>query len=169
MDIAAQELNRARGPFACGVADKADQISALWTGRSDAVPRTMRHGERSGHGFTGGQMRWHLRQAMQSPQPRCHRQSSAVPREQIRPLRHEASWVLCRGERSGHNAAKRQPNGMRNGAERRHLERTLASGIAAQNKKGARVMRTPSPEHKLMLFSSVLCNLSCNSFFSSLF
>ena len=30
-------------------------------------------------------------------------------------------------------------------------------------------MRTPSPEHKLMLFSSVLCNLSCNSFFSSLF
>ncbi len=39
MDIAAQELNRVRGPFACGVADKADQISALWTGRSDAVPR----------------------------------------------------------------------------------------------------------------------------------
>lgn len=56
MDIAAQELNRARGPFACGVADKADQISALWTGRSDAVPQTMRRGERSGHGFTGGQM-----------------------------------------------------------------------------------------------------------------
>lgn len=82
MDIAAQELNRVRGPFACGVADKADQISALWTERSNAVPRT-RH---------------------------------------------------C-GERSGHNAAKRQPNGMRNGAERRHLERTLASGIAAQNKK----------------------------------
>ena len=82
-------------------------------------------------------MRWHLRQATQSPQPRCHRQSSAVPREQIRPLRHEASWVRCRGERSGHNAAKRQPNGMRNGAERRHLERTLASGIATQNKKKA--------------------------------
>ena len=58
---------------------------------------------------------------------------------------------------------------MRNGVERRHLERTLASGIEAQNKKGARVMRTPSPEHKLMLFSSVLCNLSCNSFFSNLF
>lgn len=38
MDIAAQELNRERGPFACGVADKADQISVLWTGRSDAVP-----------------------------------------------------------------------------------------------------------------------------------
>ena len=38
-------------------------------------------------------------------------------------------------ERSGHNAAKRQLDGMRNGAERRHLERTLASGIAAQNKK----------------------------------
>lgn len=95
MDIAAQELNRARSPFACGVADKADQISALWTGRSDAVPRTMRRGERSGHGFTGGQMRWHLRQAMQSPQPRCHRQSSAMPREQIRPLRHETSWVRC--------------------------------------------------------------------------
>lgn len=57
MDIAAQELNRVRGPFACGVADKADQISALWTGRSDAVPRTGRRGERSGHGFTGGQMR----------------------------------------------------------------------------------------------------------------
>lgn len=57
MDIAAQELNRARGPFACVVADKADQISALWTGRSDAVPRTRRRGERSGHGFTGGQMR----------------------------------------------------------------------------------------------------------------
>lgn len=82
MDIAAQELNRARGPFACGVADKADQISALWTGRSDAVPRTGR-----------------------------------------------------RGERSGHNAAKRQPDGMRNSAERRHLERTQASGIAGQNKK----------------------------------
>lgn len=44
MDIAAQELNRERGPFACGVADKADQISALWTGRSDAVPRTRRRG-----------------------------------------------------------------------------------------------------------------------------
>lgn len=72
-------------------------------------------------------------------------------------------------ERSGHNAAKRQLDGMRNGAERRHLERTLASGIAAQNEKGARIMRTPSPEHKLILFSSVLCNLSCNSFFSSLF
>lgn len=38
---------------------------------------------------------------------------------------------------------------MRNGAERRHLERTLASGIAVQNEKGARIMRTPSPEHKL--------------------
>lgn len=37
----------------------------------------------------------HLRQAMQSPQPRCHRQSSAMPREQIRPLRHETSWVRC--------------------------------------------------------------------------
>lgn len=82
MDIAAQELDRVRVPFACGVADKAGQISALWTGRSDAVPRTRR-----------------------------------------------------RGERSGHNAAKRQPNGMRNGAERRHPERTLASGIAAQSKK----------------------------------
>ena len=91
MDIAAQELNRVRGLFACGIADKADQISALWTGRSDAVPLTGRRGERSGRGFTGGQMRWHLRQAMQSPQPRCHRQSSAMPREQIRPLRHEAS------------------------------------------------------------------------------
>lgn len=44
MDIAAQELNRVRGPFACGVADKADQISALWTERSDAVPRTRRRG-----------------------------------------------------------------------------------------------------------------------------
>ena len=33
MDTAAQELNRVRGPFASGVADKADQISALWTGR----------------------------------------------------------------------------------------------------------------------------------------
>ena len=53
MDIAAQELNRVRGPFACGVADKAGQISALWTGRSDAVPRTRRRGERSGHDFTG--------------------------------------------------------------------------------------------------------------------
>lgn len=42
MDIAAQELNRVRGPFACGVADKAGQISALWTGRSDAVLRTRR-------------------------------------------------------------------------------------------------------------------------------
>ena len=82
MDIAAQELNRVRGPFACGVTDKADQISALWTERSNAVPRTRR-----------------------------------------------------RGERSGHNAAKRQPDGMRNSAERRHLERTQASGIAGQNKK----------------------------------
>lgn len=44
MDIAAQELNRVRGPFACGVADKADQISALWAERSDAVPRTRRRG-----------------------------------------------------------------------------------------------------------------------------
>lgn len=32
MDIAVQELNRVKGPFACGIADKADQISALWTG-----------------------------------------------------------------------------------------------------------------------------------------
>lgn len=44
MDIAAQELNRVRGPFACGVADKADQISALWTEGSNAVPRTRRRG-----------------------------------------------------------------------------------------------------------------------------
>ena len=82
MDIAAQELNRVKDPFACGIADKADQISVLWTGRSDAVPLTGR-----------------------------------------------------RGERSGHNTAKRQPDGMRNSAERRHLERTQASGIAGQNKK----------------------------------
>ncbi len=40
MDIAAQELNRVRGRFASGVADNADQISALWTERSNAVPRT---------------------------------------------------------------------------------------------------------------------------------
>lgn len=101
MDIAAQELNRVRGPFACGVADEAP-----WGG-SDLV--TVSQEDRC-DGTFGKQ---------------CNRRNHGAT----------GSRVRCRGERSGHNTAKRQPDGMRNGAERRHLERTLASGIAAQNKK----------------------------------
>lgn len=135
MDIAAQELDRARGPFACGVADKADQISALWTGRSDAVPRTRRRGERSGHGFTGGQMHGTFGK-------QCNRRNHGATGSRVRCRENRSDRCAMRRagygamrERSGHNAAKRQLDGMRNGAERRHLERTLASGIAAQNKK----------------------------------
>lgn len=57
--------------------------------------------------------------------------------------------MRCCGERSEHNAAKRQPDGMGNGAERRHLGRTLVCRPAAQNEKGARIKRTPSPKHEL--------------------
>ena len=57
--------------------------------------------------------------------------------------------MRCRGGRSEHNAAKRQPDGMGNGAERRHLGRTLVCRPAAQNEKGARIKRTPSPKHEL--------------------
>lgn len=57
------------------------ECSALRTGRSGAVPRTRRRRKRSGHGFTGCQMRWRLRRAMQSPQPRFHRRRDAMPRE----------------------------------------------------------------------------------------
>ena len=38
---------------------------------------------------------------------------------------------------------------MRNIAAKRRLKRALACGLAAQNEKGARTMRTPSSEHKL--------------------
>ena len=55
--------------------------SALWTGRSGAVPRTRRRRKRSGHGFTECQIRWRLRQAMQSPQPRFHGRRGVMPRE----------------------------------------------------------------------------------------
>lgn len=57
--------------------------------------------------------------------------------------------MRCCGERSEHNAATRQPDGMGNGAERRHLGRTLVCRPAAQNEKGARIKRTPSPKHEL--------------------
>lgn len=40
-------------------------------------------------------------------------------------------------------------DGTRDIAAKRRLKRALANGLAAQNEKGARIMRTPSPEHKL--------------------
>lgn len=52
-------------------------------------------------------------------------------------------------ERSGHNAAKRQLDDMRDIAAKRRLKHALANRLAAQNEKGARIKRTPSPEHKL--------------------
>lgn len=72
-------------------------------------------------------------------------------------------------ERSGHNAAK--------AAAGRYEERRgkAAPGTHPSLRDcGPKRKRRPhnadaSPEHKLILFSSVLCNLSCNSFFSSLF
>lgn len=60
-----------------------------------------------------------------------------------------AGWIRCRGERSGHVATKRQMDGMRNIAAKRRLKRALANRLAAQNEKGARIKRTPSPEHEL--------------------
>lgn len=57
--------------------------------------------------------------------------------------------MRCCGERSEHNAAKRQPDEMGNGAERQHLGRTLVCRPAAQNEKGARIKRTPLPKHEL--------------------
>ena len=56
--------------------------------------------------------------------------------------------MRCCG-RDGHNAAKRQLDDMRDIAAKRRLKRALANRLAAQNEKGARIMRTPSPKHEL--------------------
>lgn len=53
------------------------------------------------------------------------------------------------GGRSGHNAAKRQMDGMRDIAAKRRLKRTLVCRPADQNEKGARIKRTPLPKHEL--------------------
>lgn len=59
MDIAAQELNRVRGPFACGVADKAPWGSDLVTvSQEDRCDGTFgKQCNRRNHGATGSRVR----------------------------------------------------------------------------------------------------------------
>lgn len=53
------------------------------------------------------------------------------------------------GSDPGTTPQKRQMDGTRDIAAKRRLKRALANGLAAQNEKGARIMRTPSPKHEL--------------------